>query len=491
MNTPRHAQNLPAAACRRPPSAYAWPRRLTVVVALLIGTAATAADRRGDALLLALEDATAIEVDALKGHPGVGWWLELGDRLLVVADGDGAMLRQALAGRGVVADLGSLAPDDLVLHARGCAETAEAIPQGWLVWRGATHDLLRRPKSFAPAPPLAGGDGPLGPAWLPVAANSTLARMHRLDRPEGVAPDPGIAPIVDRVDAARWFQTVSTLTGWDRSSWSPQLPLARAWIAGEFAALGLAVSEPTFNFPPGNTPAPIANVIGTWTGTHEPDQWIVVGGHYDSRNANNSAAGAANTPGADDNASGCSGVIEAARAVVPFRPRRSVLFMCYAGEEQGLHGSHGHVNALTSAGDLGRVQAMLNMDMIGWAPDSNLGVNVATQANTGTPGANLALVDVVADAALAYAPALNPSLVLRQSTTCCSDHWPYLLAGRPAVMSIHRFTTSYPQYHQVGDTPAALGPFAQAIGGSIVRMNVGALSLLAGASDRIFVDGWD
>ncbi len=461
---------------------------------LLLATAAVAAapeGEPGDAWLLALDRSSAAEVEALKRHPGVAWWLELGDRLLVVAEGDSGAFRQILAGERVVAELGRLATSDLVLHARGCGETADGVPQGWLVWRGATHDLLRRPKSFAPAPALAGGDGPLGPAWLPVRANTTLARMHRLDRPLGVAPDPGIAPIVDRVDQARWFQTVSTLAAWDRSSWSPQLPLARAWIAGEFAALGLAVSEPGFNFPPGGTPAPIANVVGFWQGTGAPDEWIVVGGHYDSRNTNNSPAGAAVTPGADDNASGCSGVIEAARAIVPFRPRRSVVFMCYAGEEQGLHGSYGHVDALSAAGDLARVQAMLNMDMIGWSPDANLGVNVATQSSAGTPGANMALVDIVADAALAYAPALNPSLVLRQSNTCCSDHWPYLVAGRPAVMSIHRGTTSYPQYHRVGDTPTALGPFAQAIGGSIVRMNVGALARLAEASDRIFDDGWD
>lgn len=489
MKRPRPAPLAAAAAPGPSPRWRCW--LLAALAVAACGVSAADPGQRGQALLLALDDASAGQVDALKTRAGVGWWLELGDRLLLVSGDEGASLRESLGGVRVVAELGALAPDDLVLHARGCGETAGPVPQGWLVWRGATHDLLRRPRAFAPAPPLAADDGPTGPAWQAVAANTTLARMHRLDRPDGVAADPGIVPIVERVDPARWFQTVATLTGWDRSSWSAQLPLARAWIAGEFAALGLAVSEPTFNFTPGGTPAPIANVIGAWTGTGSPGEWIVVGGHYDSRNANNTPAGAAITPGADDNASGCSGVIEAARAIVPFRPRRSVLFMCYAGEEQGLHGSYGHVDALVAAGDLGRVQAMLNMDMIGWSPDASLGVNVATQGSAGAPGANLALVELVADAALAYAPALDPSLVLRQGTTCCSDHWPYLVAGRPAVMSIHRGTTSYPQYHKVGDTPAALGAFAQAIGGSIVRMNVGALAELAGASDRIFDDGWE
>ncbi len=48
------------------------------------------------------------------------------------------------------------------------------------------------------------------------------------------------------------------------------------------------------------------NVIGTWTGTSLPDEWIVVGAHYDSRNGSGSSV--TNTPGAEDNASGCAGV---------------------------------------------------------------------------------------------------------------------------------------------------------------------------------------
>src|SRR5690606_362827 len=128
-------------------------------------------------------------------------------------------------------------------------------------------------------------------------------------------------------------------------------------------------------------PVDIANVIGRFEGVLYPDEWIIVGGHYDSRQE--SISNPANSPGADANATGCSGVIEAARAIVPDLPQRSILFMCYSGEEQGLYGSEAHVDALQASGDFAKVKTMLNMDMIGWSADANLGVIIGTRSTVG------------------------------------------------------------------------------------------------------------
>lgn len=466
------------------------PFRPVLCALALAALGPVAAAARDQAILVDLTRVDSAGLHALQHTPGVAWWVEAGEVLLLA--GDTATIRAALPDGHVLADLGAVDPGQLALHARGCGDGSDRVAPGALLIPGANYDLVRRPRAFSPvpAPAPAALAAHLGaPEWQPVAPNTTIARLHRLDRPEGAPPvEPGIVPIVDRVDGPRWFDTVTTLTGFDRSSYSVELVPARQWIAGQFTALGLAVSEPVFNFPPGGAPLPLANVIGRMEGSEFPDQWIVVGGHYDSRNSANSPAGAADTPGADDNASGCSGVIEAARAIATFRPRRSVVFMCYAGEEQGLHGSTGHVNALLGAGDLGKVRAMLNMDMIGWSPDASLGVTVATRIDVGNPASNQALVELVADAGLTYVPALNPNLIVRGSSTCCSDHMPYINAGVPGLMSIHRGGTTYPHYHRNTDTPANLGPFAQAIGPAIVRMNVAALARLSGASDRIFAD---
>jgi len=94
------------------------------------------------------------------------------------------------------------------------------------------------------------------------------------------------------------------------------------------------------------------------------DQVIVVGAHYDHLGHGGHSAGTI-YPGADDNASGTSGVIELARAFssLPVAPRRSILFICFDGEEKGLLGSR-HWTASPTL-PLTRVRFMLNLDMIG------------------------------------------------------------------------------------------------------------------------------
>ncbi len=463
---------------------------VTMICCLLLGgTVAANPSPRSETVLIDLIGVDNDQLQHYKQLDGVAWWLEAGNVLLLA--GELPRLREQIEAQRWLAEPGLLGADELALHARGCNDRYQTPNPESLILSGETHDLVRKPRSFSSLPVVQDVIDPaLGaPLYEAVSVNSVIARMHRLDRSGGALPvDPGIVPIVAAVDSQRWFDDVVTLAEFDRSSYSAELPVARQWLATQFASLGLSVSEPEFVFP-FSTPAPVANVIGFWTGTHTPEQWIIVGGHYDSRNAINNAANASNTPGADDNASGCSGVLEAARAILPFRPRLSVMFMCYAGEEQGLHGSARHVDALIAAGDLQRVQAMLNMDMIGWTPDQILGVQLGLRTDVGDGPNNLALAQRLADAALSYVPAMSPDHIIIRTTSCCSDHMPYLNAGLPALLSIHRGTTGYPHYHRTTDIPINLGANAQQIGGAIIRMNVAALAELSGASDSIFADG--
>ncbi len=98
------------------------------------------------------------------------------------------------------------------------------------------------------------------------------------------------------------------------------------------------------------------------------DQTIVVGAHYDhlghGRPHGNNPPGTI-YPGADDNASGTSGVLELARAFssLPIAPGRSMLFIFFDGEEKGLLGSK-HWTAHPTL-PLSHVKFMLNFDMIG------------------------------------------------------------------------------------------------------------------------------
>ena len=123
---------------------------------------------------------------------------------------------------------------------------------------------------------------------------------------------------------------------------------ARDWIYGEFKKFAaksggrMTVAQQSYvQQPDGNripTPTTITNVVATLRGTQNPDRTYVVIGHYDSRctNPNNFTCDA---PGADDDASGVSAVLEMARVMATRKFDATIVFMAVAGEEQGLYGS--------------------------------------------------------------------------------------------------------------------------------------------------------
>lgn len=438
--------------------------------ALGLMLAATTAVPPEQALVLDIRTASAAEIDALKQRAGVRWWLEMGTRLVVGGE------------PSTIADLGARNPSpggaialdrrDLALHAIGC-DPDDAAPGRLLVQSGRWQLRLLEPGTALPVHDADHG------IWRRVDGNTVLARQARLDLPAGATPDPLIQPIVDRVDAPRWFADLTQLASWDRSSYGTTgLNAARDWIGVRFADLGLAVTTPGFTMPAsGGGTLTRHNVIGTWTGTVLPDEWIIVGGHYDSRNGNGSSV--TNTPGAEDNASGCAGVIELARVLLPFRPKRSVLFMCYAGEEQGLYGSTRHVQALQGSGDIAKVRSVVVMDMIGYSADDQLDALYESKA------AYQSFLDRFAAAAAAYVPGLN---IVLSTNPFGSDHMPYLNANKETVLAIDSDYADYPHYHRSTDTPANMGVNAQAMGAAILKTNAAVLADLAGASDRIFAD---
>lgn len=110
------------------------------------------------------------------------------------------------------------------------------------------------------------------------------------------------------------------------------LTLAGTWLENKFSNLGLTTSQLSLHSSyRGN------NILGFKQGTTRADDWYVVGAHLDSRNAtwNDNLP----SPGAEDNASGCSGVLEMAHVISPYDTEASILFMCFIEEESGLLGS--------------------------------------------------------------------------------------------------------------------------------------------------------
>ncbi|HEX3086784.1 MAG TPA: M20/M25/M40 family metallo-hydrolase [Pyrinomonadaceae bacterium] len=124
--------------------------------------------------------------------------------------------------------------------------------------------------------------------------------------------------------------------------------------------------------------SPSFNVVGILPG-HDPkfkDEMIVIGAHYDhlGRGGEGSLAPREGEihHGADDNASGTAALLELARRLstnAP-KPRRTIVFIAFSGEEEGLLGSDYYVNH--PAVPLANTVAMINMDMIGRLQDRKL-----------------------------------------------------------------------------------------------------------------------
>lgn len=106
-------------------------------------------------------------------------------------------------------------------------------------------------------------------------------------------------------------------------------------VAGDEVELEFDIDN---RFLPG--PVPLYNVIADIPGTELPDEYVVIGGHIDSWHA---------AQGTNDNGTGVATTMEAARLLMASgaQPKRTIRFMLWSGEEQGLLGSRGWVNAHT------------------------------------------------------------------------------------------------------------------------------------------------
>jgi Zn-dependent M28 family amino/carboxypeptidase len=165
---------------------------------------------------------------------------------------------------------------------------------------------------------------------------------------------------------------------------------------------------------------------------------VLIGAHYDhlGRGDEGSALGPSGQvhPGADDNASGTAAVLEVAEALsaARVRPRRSLLFVAFTGEEKGLIGSL----ALAAQAGGRQVVAMLNLDMVGRMRAGALEVGGAPTAPEWEAIANAANQERLV---LSFPKRVVPN----------SDHAAFLGQQIP---SLFLFTGLHADYHRASDT---------------------------------------
>ncbi len=173
--------------------------------------------------------------------------------------------------------------------------------------------------------------------------------------------DPTIEEMMEEVDTNIFLSNLQHLQDYGtRNAYSPEAVEAQNWIKNQFESYGYEVELFDFTMP--NGPAS-DNVLATKIGTKYPDEYVVIGGHYDSYSWSGTA------PGADDNGTGTCGVMEVARVMSDFETDRTVIFCAWSGEEYGLYGSEAY--AEWAAGEGLNILGYFNIDMCGYRHPGN------------------------------------------------------------------------------------------------------------------------
>jgi hypothetical protein len=246
-----------------------------------------------------------------------------------------------------------------------------------------------------------------------------------------------------------------------RRTGAPGAEKAARYIAAEFKRIGLTAYNPViadlpyhpsyyqpFDFSEhaldstkhGRTNG--MNVVGFLKGSDPmlDSQYVIIGAHYDHLGYGGPFAldsVHAIHYGADDNASGVCALLEIAEKLAneKVKPKRSIVFISFSGEEEGLFGSDYFTN--NPMAPLANVQAMINMDMVGRMQDSTLIVQ-----GLGTSPSFRSMIDSLNSPALFH-------LRYFQTGTGPSDHAKFYAKDLPILFF---FTGFHEDYHKATDT---------------------------------------
>ncbi|MCL2728143.1 MAG: M28 family peptidase [Bacteroidales bacterium] len=189
-------------------------------------------------------------------------------------------------------------------------------------------------------------------------------------------------------------------------------------------------------------PATAPNVIAMIEGSDPvlKNEYVVVSSHHDGRGIDDGEI----IPGADDNITGVVAMMEIGRALLVERPKRTVIFAWFCGEEQLMHGSHYFVNNCPVPVE--KITACINLDMLGRNPTDSLFVigsdmlsseldNAVIKANN-TSGIRFGLD-------YRYSNFTHPMRFYVRS-----DHYPFIRFGVPAVWFFCDLTNDYHTYRE-------------------------------------------
>ena len=315
----------------------------------------------------------------------------------------------------------------------------------------------------------------------------------------GLARDRGVEQLLGDINAQRIRETDSTLAAFgtrhtlsDTLSDTRGIGAARRWLHAKLdeysSACGgcLRVEYDTTTIPPprrhGGAPIHLVNVLA-WLPGSDTDRVVVMGGHHDScRCSIDPWDSAGEAPGADDDASGSSAVLELARVFSRRYPHgldATIVFALYAGEEEGLWGSQHLAERLKQMGKT--VAAGMTDDIVGNVTAENGAVDsTSVRIFGGDPdnGPSRELERYTWALGRLYQPTFQVVPVFRLDRVHRGgDHIPFYRMGAPALRFSERLE-NYQRQHLPTDVFAKVDPGYVA---RVARLNAATVASLAAA----------
>jgi hypothetical protein len=277
-----------------------------------------------------------------------------------------------------------------------------------------------------------------------------------------------IQSIVDSVSETRIINDIQALEGIRHHQTNPMgLAQARQYITTQMSNHPISIEQQTFI----HQGSEGVNIIGIRAADLPVADTYIIDGHYDT---------VSRTPGADDNASGTAGMLEAMRVLSQFNTRANLRFIAFDKEELGLVGSR-HYARVKPADE--EIVGMINFEMIGYTcsgqpecvnfPNADTSIYNIMSAFATRMGSTFARIGED------HVPGLKITSVTDDGDANFrrSDHAPFWDLGVDALFLTDGANFRTPHYHQTSDQ---LNTLDTTFATRVVKTAVGTVASLAG-----------
>ncbi len=216
-----------------------------------------------------------------------------------------------------------------------------------------------------------------------------------------------------------------TLTSRHTYQQGTQVQNATQYVYDQMKAMGIGVSFSGWSVAYGEGTLDNRNVVGEIKGKTTPEEIVVLIAHLDTISKNENGI----EPGADDNGSGCVGLLAAADIMRYYSFKRTVRFVFTTGEEQSLYGGTAYAEKMDSEGQ--NIVAVLNLDMIGYSKITDPAVKpkqqikIRNQKNKTGYAKDLPIAQTYIDVVNAYGMNQIFDAVIEDDGEVASDHAPF------------------------------------------------------------------